>query len=141
MPESLQDRLPAIRTELAPFGEYGARFLSLGGRKASEDLFALAKQLLLLRGQGVPAPQPLSDKPLARWRKPQEEWIPRHDSFLLGGRQVAQAPEESKWTDGQRPRILAAAGGLRRERRCGSHLPLASKEGRRRKEQEQYDGS
>jgi len=66
LPESLHDRLAAVRTKLAPLREHGARFLPLGGRKALEDLFTLAKQFLLLGGQGVPAPQPLADEPLAR---------------------------------------------------------------------------
>jgi hypothetical protein len=129
LPESLHNRLAAYGTELTPLWEYGTRFLSLGGRKASEDLFALAKQLPLLCGQGVPAPQPLADKPLARRRQLPEPRILRHKAFLLGGRQVAQSLEESSSLAGQWPATLAPAGSLHRVPTRSSHLPLPSKQG------------
>jgi hypothetical protein len=129
LPESLQNFTAAVETELAPLWEYGARFFSLGRRKALEDLFALAKQLLLLGGQGIPAPQPLADKPLARRRQPPEPRILRHNAFLLGGRQVAQSLEESRSLAGQWSATLAQAGSLHRVSTSGSHVPLASKQG------------
>ncbi len=137
LPESLHNGLAAVGPELAPLGEYGAGFLSLGWRKASEDLFALAKQLLLRGGQGIPAPQPLADKPLARRRQPPEPRILRHKAFLLGGRQVTQSPEESRSLAGQWPAALAHAGSLHRVPASDSHVPLASKQGWGQKEREQ----
>ncbi len=129
MPESSQDFTPAVGTELAPLREDSARFLSLGRRKALKDPFALVKQLLLLGGQGIPAPQPLADKPLARRRQPPEPRILRHKTLLFGGWQVAQSPEESRSLAGQWPATLAPAGSLHRVPTSSSHVPLASKQG------------